>query len=136
MMMLNRSKLYAVALLAAVFAAGVAVGTGVSAAARDRRSAERPERERREGGYAERLSRDLGLTTAQRDSVQIILDRYQEPMSAMWTAMRPRMDSIRSAIRADILGVLDSSQQEQYRLLMHRGDSARTAREREGHRGR
>lgn len=126
--MLQKSKLYAFGLLAAVFAAGIAVGTGVSAAASDR--GERPERRTRERlSYAERLGRELALTPDQQDSVARIVNGYQDSMSGLWSEMRPRMDSVRAHIRLDILSLLDSAQQEQYRAYMHRSDSARRARE-------
>lgn len=127
--MLHRSKLYAAGLLAAVFAAGIAVGTGVSAAASDNRG-DRDGRERRSReSYADRLGRELILTPVQRDSVDRVLDTYQDSMSAMWARMRPRMDSIRVNIRRDIGVLLDSAQQERYRDYVHRTDSARAARE-------
>jgi len=139
MTMWQRSKLYALGLLAAVFAAGIAVGTGVSAAAssgdtpRDRES-----RERRRPSYAERLQDELSLSSDQRDSVALIVDVYQDSMASLWAEMRPRMDSVRVHIRQDIMALLDSGQQERYRAYMHRTDSARAARDTStpGERGR
>jgi len=127
--MLHRSKLYAAGLLAVTFAAGVAVGTGVSAAASDRDQAG-PGRERRpRESYADRLGRELTLTPVQRDSVASIVDAYQDSMAAMWQSLQPRTDSIRSAIRQTIHGLLDPAQQERYRAYIHRTDSVRAARE-------
>lgn len=133
--MLHRSKLFAAGLLVAAFAVGVAVGTGVSAAASDR-SPERDGRERRlRESYSDRLGRELLLTQPQRDSVTRIIDGYQDSMSGMWESLRPRTDSIRSAIRQDIMDLLDSTQQDRYRAYIHRTDSVRAAREGGGHRG-
>ena len=133
--MLHRSKFYAAALLAAAFAVGVAVGTGVSAAAGDR-SPDREARERRpRESYSDRLGRELLLSQEQRDSVTRILDGYQDSMSMMWESLRPRTDSIRTAIRQNIMDLLDSTQQDRYRTYMHRTDSVRAAREQGGHRG-
>jgi Spy/CpxP family protein refolding chaperone len=130
--MLNRTKLYAVVLLIAVFAAGIAIGAGVSAAASERGGHGDGSQPRRQEGYADRLERELQLTTAQRDTVDHILNRYQDSMNIVWHAMRPRMDSIRAAVRFDIMNALDSTQQAAYRDFIHRTDSARTSRSREG----
>ena len=127
--MLHRSKLYAAGLLAVTFAAGVAVGTGVSAAASDRsRGDTGPERRARES-YADRLGREVQLTPVQRDSVARIVEGYQDSMTAMWQSLRPRTDSIRTAIRQNISSLLDSAQQERYRAYIHRTDSVRAERE-------
>ncbi|MDH3497109.1 MAG: periplasmic heavy metal sensor [Gemmatimonadota bacterium] len=133
--MLNRSKLFAAGLLTAAFLAGAGVGGAVSAAWGDRARGEprRPEGPR--PSYAERLQQDLTLTPTQRDTVERIVIGYQGAMESIWTEVRPRMDSVRLAIRTEILAVLDSAQQERFRALIARGDSAR-AREREGHGGR
>jgi hypothetical protein len=127
--MLHRSKLYAAGLLAVTFAAGVAVGTGVSAVAGDRARAPGGRERRARESYADRLGRELQLTPAQRDSVARIVDGYQDSMGALWEAMQPRTDSIRSAIRQTIHDLLDAEQQERYRIYIHRTDSARAARE-------
>lgn len=128
--MLHRSKLYAAGLLAAVFAAGIAVGTGVSAAASDRREPEpRGERGGERESYATRLARELTLTPAQRDSVDRIVDGYQDSMSVFWSEMRPRMDAVRASIRSDIAALLDTAQLARYRAYIERSDSVRAARE-------
>ena len=130
--MLNKSKFYAVGLLIAVFAAGIALGAGVSAAASDSGRPRAETTPRRQEGYAGRLQRELQLTQAQRDTVDHILNRYQDSMNVVWHSMRPRMDSIRVAVRLDIMNALDSLQQAQYRDLIHRTDSIRAARPRDG----
>jgi len=130
--MLNKPKFYAVVLLIAVFAAGIALGAGVSAAASDRGSHRSGTEPRRQEGYADRLQRELQLTPIQRDTVDHILNRYQDSMNVVWRSMRPRMDSIRVAVRLDIMNALDSLQQAEYRDLMHRTDSIRAARPRDG----
>jgi hypothetical protein len=127
--MLHRSKLYAAGLLAAVFAAGVAVGTGVSAAASDRRDDTQDRRTPERLSYAERLERELALNPVQRDSVDRILTAYEDSMSAMWTELRPRMDALRTSIRQNVTDLLDSTQLESYRAYMHRTDSIRAARD-------
>ena len=126
--MLNRSKLYAAALLLAVFAAGIAVGGAATAALADRRDADREKRAR--PSYVDRLDRDVGLRPAQRDTIQRIVDDYDAAMQEVWQEIRPRFETIRQDIRSRIISVLDSAQAEQYRALIARSDSVRAARER------
>jgi uncharacterized membrane protein len=131
--MLNRSKLLAAVLLVAVFAAGAAVGAAVFAERSDQADGRRPRdaasgerRERpRERSYIGWLEAELALSPAQRDTVSRILDGYQGAMSEIWSEVRPRMDSIRTRIRGQILLVLDSAQQDRYRVLTARSDSSR-----------
>jgi hypothetical protein len=132
--MLNRSKLYAFALLVVVFAAGAVAGGAVSAAWGDRaRGRDRTTTERRDDrSYVGRLQRDLALTPAQRDSAERIVASYQGAMHEIWSEMRPRMDTIRTEIRTQIMAVLDSTQQETYRAMIARSDSARGTRAPEG----
>jgi hypothetical protein len=133
--MLNKSKLLAGALLTAVFAAGAVVGAAVfaprppQADARDHADSTRAgRRERsRERSYIGWLEAELALAPAQRDTVERILDGYQGAMQEIWTEVRPRMDSIRLQIRGQIMAVLDSTQQERYRMLAGRSDSTRRA---------
>jgi hypothetical protein len=127
--MVQRSKLYAAGLLAVTFAAGVAVGTGVSAAAGDRKRDEGGRERRARESYADRLGRELQLTPVQRDSVARIVEGFQDSMAAVWEPLQPRMDSIRTSIRHNIRMLLDSTQQDRYRDYMHRMDSTRAARE-------
>jgi hypothetical protein len=132
--MLNRSKLLAAVLLATVFAAGGVVGAAVFAP-RESRSPARaagPDREGRhqrprERSYIGWLESELGLAPAQRDTIETILDGYQGAMQEIWTEVRPRMDSIRTLIREEIIAVLDSVQQERFRTLATRSDSSRRA---------
>ena len=116
--MLNRSKVWAVVLLLAAFVAGIAVGVGAQSARRGPRPS-----------YVDRLSTDLALTPAQRDSVAAILERYDDAMHELWNEVRPRMDTIRLDIRERIMTVLTPDQQEAYRALTQRIDSVRAARE-------
>lgn len=130
--MFDRSRLWALALLVAVFAAGAAVGGALSLALRDRAARHRPERPRQESSYLDRLDRELHLTAGQRDSVAAILRRYDQPMQELWRTARQRLDSLRVKVRADIGAVLSREQQEQFRLMNQRMDSLRAVRERGG----
>ena len=120
--MLNKSKLWALALLLAAFVAGAAVGAGAHAAAEGNRRGPRP-------SYVDRLARELSLTAPQRESVQQILDHYDTSMHELWREVRPRMDTIRLDIRMRISGVLTVDQRPIYDSLTQRWDSVRAARE-------
>ena len=129
--MFNRSKALAVGLLVATFALGAAVGGAAWSAVQDgSRPPPRPGRERL--SYAERLERDLGLTTAQRESVEVILDRRQAAMRAIWSEMEPRFDSLRGQIDNEIDAVLNEEQREELQRLRLRADSARRHRDSRG----
>ncbi|HLB35893.1 MAG TPA: hypothetical protein VJL31_04940 [Gemmatimonadales bacterium] len=134
--MFDKSKLWAIGLLLAAFAAGVAVGGAASATfgERDRngnRDARRS-RPRQEISYLDRLNRDLNLSPAQRDSVAAILKRYDEPMRELWRRERQQVDSMRLQVRGQITALLDEQQRERYQLMNRRVDSLRTVRERGG----
>ena len=132
--MFNRSKALALALLAAVFAAGVAAGWGLQALAESREGW-------RPGGAGPRrgpeamvgyLTRELDLTPAQRDSVRAVIARHRGEMEAIWREVHPPIDSLRAIMDREISAQLTAEQQSRYRRLMaerehqHRmGDSAK-----------
>jgi Spy/CpxP family protein refolding chaperone len=127
--MLNRSKLAALMLLAAVFVAGAAVGWGV------REGTDHRGRGRGRGGgpdaMVHHLGRELDLTAAQRDSVRAIFARHHPEIEALWAEVRPRFDSIKARVRTEISGQLTADQQTRYQRLLddaehrRRGDSAK-----------
>lgn len=128
--MLNRSKLTAVLLLVGVFAVGAAAGVlGDNLVRHHARPTEHP-------SYVDRLQHDLGLTPVQRDTVEKILNQYGSQMRDLWNQVRPRVDTMRTQIRAQIATVLDDHQREEYRAMLAKADSARAAREREDTHGR
>jgi Spy/CpxP family protein refolding chaperone len=131
---LNKSKLLALALLVTVFAAGAVVGAALfsrepQAETADRRSGDDRDgrRGRGERSYIGWLDAELTLAPAQRDTIERILDGYQGAMREISASVRPRVDSIRTQIRGEIMSVLRPEQQEQYRLLTTRSDSSRKA---------
>ena len=128
--MLNRSKLYAAVLLAAAFLAGAVVGGAAQAAWGDRDRRDARDGRRREHSYVDRLARDLSLSSTQRDSAVTIIEGYSVAMEQLWTEMRPRMDSLRTEIRTNIAAILTPEQQQEYRALNARSDSARAVRAR------
>ncbi len=127
--MFDKSKLWAIGLLVAAFAAGVAAGVASSAWG-DRHHDNRRGRPRQEVSYLDRLDRDLKLTPVQRDSVAAILKRYDEPMRELWRRGRQQLDSMRLRVRTEIGTVLDHDQMEQFQVMNQRMDSLRTVRER------
>lgn len=125
--MLNRSKLLAAAFLFAVFGAGGVVGGVVSAAWGDspRRVSSEPHHRT---SYAERLQAELVLSVLQRDSIDAILARRKEQMDAIWRDIRPRFETLRTAIRTEIMAQLTDDQRTRYQELIERSDSIRALR--------
>jgi len=125
--MFNRSKTLAVALLVATFVLGMTVGGAAWATLKDDTGIQ-PRRDHERLSYAERLERDLGLTTAQRESVEVILERRQGAMREMWHEMAPRYDSLRQQLKTEIGALLNEEQREELQRLEARADSSRRRR--------
>jgi heavy-metal resistance protein len=123
--MLNRSKLAAVGLLAAVFVAGGLAGWG------GREAAERDDRGPRRGPDAmvAYLSRKLDLSSAQRDSVRAIFARHRPETDALWAQVRPRFDSIKTRMRAEIDAQLTPEQRTHHQQLIDEAEHHRRERE-------
>lgn len=128
--MFNRSKAWALGLLAAVFAAGIGAGWGLQAWARE---AARPGGGGRRGPDAmvAYLARELDLRPPQRDSVRAVFARHRGEMEAIWQEVHPRLDSLRAVMNREISAQLVPDQQARYQRLIaelehrHRmGDSA------------
>jgi len=129
--MFNRSKGLAVALLAATFVLGAAVGGTAWTAIMDD-GGQPTRRDHQRLSYAERLERDLSLTAAQRESVEVILEQRQGAMREIWREMEPRYDSLRQQLQTEISAVLNEEQREELQRLEARADSARWRREGRG----
>jgi Spy/CpxP family protein refolding chaperone len=110
--MIQRSKTFALALLAAVFVAGGAAGwlvhdaVGGSSRRHGRRDVE---------ALLGSLDHDLRFTPAQRDSVRAILVRRRDQIRALWGVTHPQYDSIRVATQNDIDSFLTPEQVEKHR---------------------
>jgi hypothetical protein len=128
----NKSKLWAISLLLAAFAAGVAVGGVASAALADHQGGRSGGGRHAETSFLGHLDRDLHLTPVQHDSVAVILKRYDEPMRQLWRTERRGFDSLRVQVRGDISRVLDDGQRVQFDRLNQRMDSLRASREHGG----
>jgi len=126
---LKQSPGWAVATLIAVFAAGGLVGWGVARAGHGHRGGGGggpgdgpPWGRGGRNGPAAFLNRELDLTPAQEDSVQAIFARHRPQMEALWRAMRPRFDSVRTAISGEISAQLTPAQRTKFQALERRMD--------------
>ncbi|HTL04343.1 MAG TPA: periplasmic heavy metal sensor [Gemmatimonadales bacterium] len=125
---MTRSRSGAALLLIGTFVIGALLGGALTAMA-DHRAHKRP-------SYVDRLATDLGLSQAQKDSVQAVLERHQPAMDSLWQLIRPQFQSERQLIRNEISTLLSDEQKTRYTQLQ-RQDSLRRAemdRNRNGHR--
>ena len=113
MTLFTRSKALAITLLVAVFMAGGVAGWAFGS----RSSMPRPGG-RGPDAMAAFLTRRLSLSDAQRDSVRAIFARHDPEMGAILSVVRPRMDSMRQALHAEIAAQLTPAQRERYARLM------------------
>ncbi len=109
--MFNKSKAWAVGLLIAVAAAGFAAGMAVQSWASHRG---------RGDGYTGYLTRELGLTQAQHDSIAAILRRSRPELHAIFLTIRPQIDSARARVSDEIRGLLTPDQRSAYQKLLDR----------------
>ena len=122
----KRSKLWVVVALVTTFAAGVVVDWGLRAWI-----GVHPggvwDRSRRRGPDAvvPYLTRELDLTAAQRDSVHAIFERHRCDMASLWRQTRPRFDSLRAAIDAEIETQLSPTQRPRFHALAPRRERPR-----------
>jgi Spy/CpxP family protein refolding chaperone len=126
--MLNRSKLAAVGLLAAVFVAGGLAGWGGREAVEHDGHA--PGGGRGPDAMVAYLSRELDLSAAQRDSVRAIFARHRPETDSLWARVRPRFDSIKARMRAEIDAQLTPEQRTRHQQLIDKAEHLR--RERQG----
>ena len=129
--MLNKPKLAAVGLLAAVFLAGGLAGWGGRAAA-EHDDAGPPGRHGPDAIVAY-LSHELDLSSAQRDSVRVIFERHRPETYSLWAQVRPRFDSIKARMRAEIDAQLTPEQRVKHQRLIENAEHHR--RENTGDRG-
>ena len=119
----DRPKAVAVALLAVVFAAGAAIGWGAKAWTADGRTP----RHRDPKAIVADLTKQLGLEPAQQESVRDVLVRHRVEVDSIWLATRPRIDSMRTAMQAEIGALLTPAQQARFRDLVTRHERQRHA---------
>jgi Spy/CpxP family protein refolding chaperone len=119
--MANQARLRASLLLAAVLAAGVTLGWF----ANDEFGGSRRSRPRSTERLVERLTKDLSLTPAQRDSVRVILERRRVDIDSLWTDIHPRFEAVRARTHAEVERVLTPEQQQKYRERNERREKER-----------
>jgi hypothetical protein len=64
------------------------------------------------------LARRLDLDAAQQDAVRAVLTRHHTEMQAIMSSVRPRLDSLRNTVRAEITAQLTPPQRERYARLL------------------
>ena len=111
--MSSPSRIWAAALLVAVFAAGGATGWAVS-----RSTLSPPPRGGGPDALTAYLARRLDLDAAQQDAVRAVLTRHHAEMQAIMSEVRPRLDSLRTTVRAEITAQLTPPQRERYARLL------------------
>lgn len=111
--MFSQSRIWAAALLVAVFLAGGATGWAVS-----RATLVMPPRGGGPDGLTAYLSRRLDLDAAQQDAVRAVLTRHHAEMQAIMSSVRPRLDSLRTTVRAEIMAQLTPPQRARYTRLL------------------
>ena len=115
---MRRSKALALVFLGSTLIVGAAAGFTV-----DRVLARNVcERTDDRSSFREHLARKLELTPSQRASVDTILDKRRRDLDAVYDPLqppvRPRLDSIRVAARAEIFKVLDDKQDPLFQQLI------------------
>ncbi len=137
--MLNQSKIWAVALLVAVFAAGVVIGgplwevlSGDRPAGVNERGRPPDSRGRERRSYSDHLQEELDLTAEQRSAMDSILEMNQDEMQMVWRELRARIDTLRQEISSEVMVFLTEQQRERYRAMIerskNRGDRDRARR--------
>lgn len=115
------SKLFAVALLTVVLLVGGVAGWLL------RESTDHDGRRRGRGPDAmvAYLTRELKLTPAQADSVRAAFARHRPEIQALSTQVRPRFDSIKAVVRAEIDAQLTPEQRAQHQRLVEEAEHHR-----------
>jgi hypothetical protein len=119
----SRSQALALAFLATTFIVGGAAGWGLRGWAVYRRQL----RSRDPQTMVAYLTKQLGLSAAQQDSVRTVLENHRVEMDSIWLATRPRVDSLRRIMQVEIDEHLTPSQRSRFRELMARHERHRHA---------
>lgn len=118
---MTRSRLGAFGLLLAAFVLGGIVG-GVGMTRADSRDEVRPRPGQGGTAFLTRLTDTLTLSPAQQDSIHAILERHDPVADSLWREVRPRFDSLRTALQDDIRAQLTDDQQRKYNEMLERRD--------------
>lgn len=109
----------AAVLLAAVFLAGGLLGGAVGRMLPPAGPGHDP------NAMLNHMTQDLGLSSAQKDSIRAVLERWRPAMDSAWSEVRPRIETVRASIRSDIAAQLTPEQRAKYEAMMKRHDEAR-----------
>ena len=120
---MQRSKQHALMFLLGVFLSGGAVGFTADRVVLGDRIRE-CEQGRGQRSMRTRLAEELDLDDRQRAALDRISDERHRQMSALLAPVRPQMDSISEATRAQIRAMLTPEQREKFERI-HREQSAR-----------
>ena len=112
-------------LLVATFVLGAVTGAAVMGYTSHR--PDRPSSQGRAAWYLDHLTRNLDLTPVQQDSVKAVLGRYTPAMDSLMSEIRPRLDTVRTAMRSEIARFLDPRQQKEYEEMRQKHERERTA---------
>ena len=115
----------AAVLLIATFVLGVAAGA--AGMAYTSHPAAPPSAKGRAAWYLEHLTHNLDLTAVQQDSVKAVIDRYTPAMDSLMNEIRPRLDTVRAAMRSEIARFLDPRQQKEYEEMRQNHERERKA---------
>lgn len=115
----------AAVLLFATFVLGIAAGAAVMAYASHPDTPPPPRG--RAAWYLQHLTRSLDLTPVQQDSVKAVLERYTPAMDSLMSEIRPRLDTVRAAMRSEIARFLDPRQQKEYDEMRQKHERERKA---------
>ena len=126
---MTKSKWGAAVLLTVTLLVGALLG-GVAASATDWRRPDHGRACHSTSGFVDRLTKELDLSSSQRDSVRGIFNRYEPAMDSIWKDLHPRFDSIKKLVRAEIRIQLTVEQQKKFAELSVRMDSLRSIRSR------
>ena len=111
---MQRSKAFALIALVGALIVGGAVGFTA-----DRVLGREPCTNPADRGAMRRfLAEELQLTPTQRVAVDSILDKRHRDMSAVIAPVKPTLDSIRNAARAEINKLLDEKQRRRFQKLV------------------
>jgi small-conductance mechanosensitive channel len=119
------SRLRAVALLVIVLLAGSAIGWYVADNTHDKRRAARKGTEK----LLKRMTQRYDLSSAQQDSIRVILNRRRADIDSLWADVNPRFESIRSATNAQIEAQLKPEQVVTFRERLKAREEKRRERE-------
>ena len=105
------ARVRGLALLVLVFAVGGIAGFSLG---RSPRMAAAPTNPMEPHVFVQRLDAELGLDTAQRDSIVAILTRRQEAVDSAWRQLRPSVRATIDSAQREIVNVLRPDQRPKY----------------------